>query len=183
MKLKANFFFSGVAVVLAIAVLLLNSAREQGFTGDVVESVEEMPGAERTYPAWMTNLVSADKEISPEKVFVFDCETINRKPESLTTTCADFGQAIFNIKWSDWSAAGAFGTGVYSVKDCNPSCAEGTRVEQPVSIHLKDLVTDGKKYYLKTAIITQLDLQAESFGTLEWDLGEFYREMWAYENS
>ena len=138
--------------------------------------------SEPTYPAWMTTLVEGKESIAASDIYTFDCETIDRKPEVLTTVCADFGVAVWKIKWKTWDAAGAFGTGTYAENDCEPSCAEGKLHEQPVSIQLKDLVTDGKKYYFITAVINQLDPKQKSFGTLIWDIGEFYREMWAYEN-
>lgn len=52
------------------------------------------------------------------------------------------------MKWTKWDASGAKGTGIYSVNQCEPDCANGTRLDAKVKVYLTDLKTDGKKYYL-----------------------------------
>ena len=168
--------------IVALGFFMVQYSTTSGPMNAGAEVGEESPEPEPTYPAWMTKLVSADDGIASSNVYTFDCETVERKPEVLTTTCADFGIAVFNIKWKVWGATGAFGTGMYSVNQCEPSCAEGKRVETPVSIQLQDLLFDGRKYYLNRATITPLDPHQDLLTAQDWDLGDFYRSMWAMDN-
>ena len=86
--------------------------------------------------------------IDPANVYTCVCEVLEQRPEQQTTYCADFGILVYDMKWDKWDASGATGTGIYSTKICEPSCAEGTRLENPVKVFLSDLKTDGQKYYL-----------------------------------
>lgn len=86
--------------------------------------------------------------IDPANVYTCVCELLEQRPEQQTTYCADFGVLVYDIKWDKWDASGATGTGIYSTKICEPSCADGTRLDAPVKVFLSDLKTDGQKYYL-----------------------------------
>jgi hypothetical protein len=183
LKLKARYFFSVLLTVVALGFFMVQYSNTSGPMNAGSSAREESPEPEPTYPAWMTSLVTASEDIPASSVYTFDCETIERKPESLTSTCADYGMAIFNIKWKIWGATGAFGTGTYSENQCKPNCAEGTRVETPVSIQLRDLLFDGKKYYLSRATITPLNPNQDLLSIQDWDLGDFYRDMWFMDNS
>jgi hypothetical protein len=132
-------------------------------------------------------------------VYIFDCETVDRKVESLTIYCADFGIAVWKIKWSMWSANGAEGSGIFMANDCDPSCAEGGFLEVPVNVYLSDLTTDGKNYFLNTATIVPSDLEnqkgpivgedgtpyftvttkvkGKEVSAEVWDIASFYREV------
>lgn len=180
--MRARYFFSGLITLVAFFFFLAQFSSSSGPTDLSTGVAEESPSPEPSYPAWMTTIVEAKESIPSSDVFTFDCETIDRKPTTLTTTCADFGIAIFDIKWKAWGATGAFGVGTYSVNKCQPSCAEGKRVETPVSVQLQDLLFDGNKYFLNRASITPLDPKQDLLTAQDWDLGEFYRDMWAYEN-
>jgi hypothetical protein len=74
-----------------------------------------------------------------------------------------------------WEASGASGKGIYSVLNCEPSCADGNREEVPVEVKLSGLMTDGSKYYL-----TKLNAYSLNGSTLKvshmfpWDLADFY---------
>ena len=148
---------------------------------------------------WMLQYIDPPAGVDPKDVYVFDCETVDRKVESLTTFCADFGIAVWKIKWSMWSANGAEGSGIYMANDCEPSCAEGSYLEVPVNVYLSDLTTDGKNYFLNTATIVPRNLEDQkgpivggdgtAYFTLTtkvkgkevsaeiWDIASFYREM------
>ncbi len=156
-RAKAKFFLSGVLVGIFLVVVLAFlddpylqedyiDASIQDY--DISEEYEESD--QRDYPAWMDEYVDPPAGIEPRDVYTFSCELVLSKPTAFSTTCADFGIAIFEITWSKWSADGAKGKGVYSVNDCNPSCAEGTRHEVPVYLWLIDTTTDGKNYFLNT---------------------------------
>lgn len=163
-KIKAKYFSIGVLVGILLMVALAFAAdtylqedyaeitnQELDLTEDYVEFDES------EYPAWMDQIVDPPAGIKPSDVYTFSCELVLRKPTAFSTTCADFGVAIFEVKWSMWSADGAKGSGVYSVNDCNPSCAEGTRHEVPVYLWLLDATTDGKNYFLNTLRIVPRD--------------------------
>ena len=114
-------------------------------------------------------------EISPDEVFTFLCEFVHQKPSQSTPNCADFGEAVFDITWTSWSAEGAKGKGTYSINDCEPDCASGTRHEAPVDVALENLFTDGKRYFLRDftyrAEKSALPGYPESGG---WDTADFY---------
>ena len=113
--------------------------------------------------------------VSADNVFTFVCELVEQKPELVSTTCADLGEGVFDISWNTWSASGASGIGTYSVNDCEPNCADGTRIEARVAVSLENLVTDGERYYL-----TNFSYQGDSDfpddypNQDKWDLSEFY---------
>jgi hypothetical protein len=151
---------------------------------------------ERDYPTWMDQYVDPPSGIDPKDVYTFSCEIIQRKPTAFSTTCADFGIAIFEIKWSTWSAEGAKGSGVYSANDCKPSCAEGTRHEIPVYLWLTDATTDGNNYFLNTLRFVPRDVyegkvdevvseyvnlassvivEGKTFNGAEWDLSDDWK--------
>jgi hypothetical protein len=164
-RAKAKCFFSGVLVGIFLMVatafaidpyLRVDYAETTNQEFGLNENYEEFDKSD--YPAWMDQIVDPPAGIKPSDVYTFSCELVLRKPTAFSTTCADFGVAIFEVKWSMWSADGARGRGIYSVNDCNPSCAEGTRHEIPVYLWLKNASTDGKFYFLNTLQIVPKDV-------------------------
>jgi len=162
---KAKYFFSGVLVAIFLMVALAFAAdpylqdeytkttnQEIGLTEDEEEYEKS------DYPAWMDQVVDPPAGIKPSDVYTFSCELVLRKPTAFSTTCADFGIAIFEVKWILWSAEGAKGSGVYSINDCEPSCAEGARHEVPVYLWLQDATTDGNNYFLNNLRIVAKDV-------------------------
>ena len=119
--------------------------------------------------------VADPASISPDEVFTFVCELVEQKPELVSTTCADLGEGVFDISWDTWSASGASGTGTYSVNDCEPSCADGTRLAAQVTVSLDRLVTDGERYYLVDfSYQGNEDFPAGYPKQATWDLAQFY---------
>lgn len=174
---QARVFFSVILTAIAIGFFLYQFQSGIDSTSASSNETSQNPEYDADESDWRSQIVAAWNSISSDEVYSFECEYPSRKPETLSITCADLGIAVFNIKWKVWEATGAYGLGTYSENDCDPSCAEGTRHDQPVSIHLKDLIFDGRRYYLNTAVITPLNPNQDSIGTLEWNLGEFYRSM------
>lgn len=126
--------------------------------------------------SWMTRYINPPKEVQPDKIFTFLCESIVQRPTTLTNTCADFGEAIFDIKWMIWSIDGAKGTGTFSVNQCEPDCAEGIRKEYQVELSLDRITFDGKRYFLN--YLTIVPAKIDNIDLYEiWDLGSFYREV------
>lgn len=93
-------------------------------------------------------VVKDKSRVSHTDIYTFNCELIEQKPDELTPNCADFGEAVFNIKWNMWNSNGADGIGIYSINDCNPNCADGTRHDGKAKVRLDNLYTDGTKYFL-----------------------------------
>jgi len=110
-----------------------------------------------------------------EGIWTYDCEFPVQRPEQIMLTCADGGMIVTDIKWQSWDAKGATGTGTYSQNMCEPSCAEGKRVDVPVIVNLSELFEYKGRNVLRT-----LDIEAVSGRELpnestriSWDVSEF----------
>ena len=110
-----------------------------------------------------------------EGIWTYDCEFPVQRPEQIMLTCADGGMVVTDIKWQSWDAKGATGTGTYSQNMCEPSCAEGKRVDVPVIVNLSELFE-----YKGRNVLRALDIKAVSGRELpngntriSWDVSEF----------
>jgi hypothetical protein len=114
--------------------------------------------------------------LTPRNVLTWDCETSAYKPESITITCADGGIYVEKIKWSTWSKEGATGSGIFSENLCDPSCADGQRVEAQVNLRLTNLTEQNGKNYLRTLDISTANGKEFSWGradSFQWDVMDF----------
>lgn len=118
---------------------------------------------------------SNPKKLNAGNIWTYNCEIPVQLPESFMLTCGDGGWYVYNIKWQSWGKDKAEATAIYSENICEPNCAEGYRVEAPVTLTLTAFTKPGKKIYL-----TNLDMRAsteQNFAdgnrSLSWDLGEF----------
>jgi hypothetical protein len=112
--------------------------------------------------------------IKATEVLTWDCGSLVNQPESITLTCADGGELIHSITWTTWTSKSASGTGIYSINLCNPNCAEGQRLEEPVEVVLRNAVQDSKMIVYKTLIFTTLsgqNLPQENTTEGRWELG------------
>ena len=114
-----------------------------------------------------------------EGIWTYDCEFPVQRPEQIMLTCADGGMIVTDIKWQSWDATGATGTGTYSQNMCDPSCAEGKRVDVPVIVNLSELFE-----YKGRNVLRALDIKAVSGRELPngtagftWDVAEFAMRM------
>ena len=124
--------------------------------------------------------VSIPAEVPASKVLTWNCELEEHKPELIYLTCADGGLYVERIKWITWSKEGATGVGIFSENLCDPSCAEGQRVEAPVNLLLTNLTEQNGKYYLRTLDISTTDGKDFPWGRVngfEWDVMEFAEMM------
>ena len=110
-----------------------------------------------------------------EGIWTYDCEFPVQRPEQIMLTCADGGMVVTDIKWQTWDSKGATGTGTYSQNMCEPSCAEGKRVDVPVIVNLSELFE-----YKGRNVLRALDIKAVSGRELpdgnariSWDVSEF----------
>ena len=130
-----------------------------------------IPAPDRTFLP-ITDAVTA------ENMWTYECEFKVQRPTTMTSACADFGEQVHSIKWNIWEKGKALGTGVYSKNDCDPDCADGTRLEAAVRVELTDLTRDGNKYFLNTfTFISKMgeDLPKRNSAGGFWDISEFYR--------
>ena len=112
-------------------------------------------------------------------IWTYDCEFPVQRPEQIMLTCADGGMIVTDIKWQSWDANGAAGMGIYSQNMCEPSCAEGKRVDVPVIVNLSELFE-----YKGRNVLRALDIKAVSGRELPngtagftWDVAEFAVKM------
>jgi hypothetical protein len=120
--------------------------------------------------------VAIPADLPASKVLTWNCELETHKPELIFFTCADGGLYVEKIKWNTWSKDGATGIGVFSENLCEPSCAEGQRVEAQVNLRLTNLTELNDKYYLRTLDITTTDGKDFPWGRangFQWDVMEF----------
>jgi hypothetical protein len=139
-------------------------------------------GAVLLSTALAVGLFSGQESISitPDQVLTWDCESAVYKPASITITCADGGIYVEKIKWSTWTKDGAIGIGILSENLCEPSCAEGQRVEAPVNLRLSNLTEQNGKYYLRTLDISTTDGKDFPWGRtngFKWDVMDFVEMM------
>ena len=57
-----------------------------------------------------------------------------QRPASFAYNCDTTG-VMQDMAWSSWGADGARGTGTDSSVECQPNCAEGTRLLNPIVVH------------------------------------------------
>jgi hypothetical protein len=78
--------------------------------------------------------------VQPMLVIV-DC---SRKPQVRPTEyvieCADANDQLTGMHWTTWGPGNAVGTGLESLNDCTPSCADGRPQSYAVSVVLSKLV-------------------------------------------
>lgn len=114
-----------------------------------------------------------------EGIWTYDCEFPVQRPEQIMLTCADGGMIVIDIKWQEWKSNGTTGFGIYSQNMCQPSCAEGKRVDTPVRIKLSELFEYKGRNVLRTLDIEAVSGQELPNGTasLRWDVVEFAVKM------
>ena len=180
-KLKARYFFPGLAAVLSVAAFLLVNQKDEIRIGTADYEVVEDDGASQDIDpkdSWMYKKVEPNESINPKDIYAFECELRTKRPETLTTVCADYGWAVWDIKWGKWDAFGGYGEGIYRENDCEPNCAEGKISSRPATVLLTDLTFDGRRYFFNTAKIRfkEIDYAKDDFEFV-WDIASFYREV------
>ena len=165
---KSRVAITAGAVFLsaALAVVFLN-----GSTPEPSIDAEQAP---------IQTPVSIPADLPASKVLTWNCELEEHKPELIFLTCADGGLYVEKIKWSTWTKDGATGSGIFSENLCEPSCAEGQRVEAPVNVVLSNLTEQNGKYYLRTLDISTINGKDFPWGRangFEWDVMEFAEMM------
>jgi hypothetical protein len=165
MKMIRSRALVGAGAVLIVAALvspLISSAFTQ--ESDKTERAEGTPT--KTYP-------------KVEGIWTYNCELPVQQPEETMLTCADGGMIVTDIKWQTWNSKEAIGSGTYSQNMCEPSCAEGKRVDVPARLKLSELFE-----YKGRNVLGTLDIEAVSGRELpngnkriSWDVSEFAVKM------
>ena len=155
---KALVGAGAVLIVAALVSPLISSAFTQ--ESDKTEQVEATPT--KTYP-------------KVEGIWTYNCELPVQKPEEIMLTCADGGMIVTDIKWQSWNSEEAIGSGIYSQNMCEPSCAEGQRVEVPARLRLSELFEYKDRKVLKNLDIKAISGRELPNGNMEitWDVSEF----------
>lgn len=136
-----------------------------------IEENDYSPLPERTFLPPSDSIVAKD-------LWTYECEMEIQRPTTMTSACADFGEVVHSIKWSTWEKGKAVGTGIYSINDCLPDCADGTRHEAPVKVELRDLTREGNRYFLNTFSFESISEKGFPEGRASngsWDISEFFR--------
>jgi len=118
--------------------------------------------------------------LKPSEVLTWDCEYPEYKPETIMIYCGDGGAYISKIHWTKWGQEGAEGTGVYYRNLCEPDCADGKIVHEPVIVSLSDLTPRKRKFYLRTLdmhSVSGKDFPWIESGVFKWDVMEFIERM------
>lgn len=159
---KAIVGAGAVLIVAALVSPLISSF----FTQESDKPVQDKPTPTKSY-------------IKVEGIWTYNCELPVQQPEEIMLTCADGGMIVRDIKWQSWNSEEAIGSGIYSQNMCEPSCAEGKRVEVPVRLRLSELFE-----YRGRKVLQNLDIKAVSGrelpnGTADftWDVAEFAVKM------
>ena len=182
MKINRN-----IAASLAISALL------GGLIGWLVSSDDQptqtQPKSVQTAEATQTPSASEEpaevfEDPNPNKlpasnIWTYNCEIPVQLPESFYLTCADGGWYVYNIKWQSWDETEATATAMYSENICEPNCAEGYRVEAPVTLTVNTTAKPGKRIYLTNLVMEASTEEnfADGNRSLTWDLGEFAKMM------
>ena len=151
----------GAGAVLLVAALV-SPLIDSVFTQESNQQVQEEPTPTKSYA-------------KVAGTWTYNCEIPVQRPEQIMLTCADGGMIVTDIKWQVWETNGATGSGIYSQNMCEPSCAEGKRVDTPVRVKLSELFEYKGRNVLRT-----LDIEAVSGRELpngakgfSWDVSEF----------
>ncbi len=65
-----------------------------------------------------------------------NCRYGIRRPKAIVFACGDGNWLVNRLRWSRWGGRVAIGTGIERQKSCDPSCAAGRIVSQPVTVRL-----------------------------------------------
>ena len=166
MKARNKGLLIATAVVLATAVGLTIISSSTATKTAQVATQSNLQSATPTPTKSYTKLPGT---------WTYDCEFPVQRPLQIMLTCADGGMLVTDITWNTWTETGASGTGTYSQNMCDPNCAEGTRVNVPVTIKLS-----GPFEYKGRNLLKTLDIEATNGGELPnggenmtWDVAEF----------
>jgi hypothetical protein len=165
MKMIRSKAIVGAGAVLIVAALV-SPLISSFFTQESDKPVQDKPTPTKSY-------------IKVDGIWTYNCELPVQQPEEIMLTCADGGMIVRDIKWQSWNSEEAIGSGIYSQNMCEPSCAEGKRVEVPVRLRLSELFGYKGRKVLKSLDIKAVGGRELPDGTagFTWDVAEFAVKM------
>ena len=94
-----------------------------------------------------------------QETFISECGYgYAQKPSSITLTCADGGMYVDQLEYSSWDNSSASATGIFFSNDCDPDCASGSLISNPVTIEISGTRKDANG----KVIFTDLTITAEN---------------------
>lgn len=89
-------------------------------------------------PVWLAPSAAADPHPLSVTYAIGKCVTAEQpataEPTSFDYNCDGTG-VLEDMNWTEWGRDGARGTGEDSSIECQPNCAEGARLTNPVVVH------------------------------------------------
>jgi hypothetical protein len=76
----------------------------------------------------------ADPQVFAIGKCVDPSQPTQQRPTRFAYNCDETG-VMDDMSWTSWGADGARGTGTDSSIECQPNCAEGTRLTNPIVVH------------------------------------------------
>jgi hypothetical protein len=87
---------------------------------------------------WTSPIAAADPQPLPTTYAIAKCITAEQpaqpEPVRFDYNCDGTG-VLKDMVWTSWDADGANGTGMDDSLECQPNCAQGTRLKNPVVVH------------------------------------------------
>ena len=91
-------------------------------------------------------------------------QPVTQRPTRFAYNCDETG-VMEDMTWTSWDAKGAQGTGTDSSVECQPNCAQGTRLTNPIVVHAWDALPPsaigcpaGVQYYADMTIAYPKDV-------------------------
>ncbi len=147
-----------ILVIQTLAILLLSTLTGCGSN-------------ETNTSATVNETVSSDP--APVEAFISECGYgYSQKPSSITLTCADGGMYIEQITYSSWDNTTATAKGIFYSNTCDPDCASGVIIPNPVEISISDTRYDANnKLIFSVLTITAEDELYNGSNTETFDIG------------
>ena len=115
---------TGVSAILLVAIAACAGSATSAVSKAAPESAVQSPAS--TTAASTPARAQATSSTESAKLGIVNCTgEFAVKPRELIFTCADEGDMLYDIIWTDWDFDHAMGAGIEAINDCVPSCAEG----------------------------------------------------------
>ena len=181
-KLATAIAISGMIILCFIGWQISGASNETASKAQTADTSAESSTEPTADPEPEASEVLEDpnpKNLPAGNIWTYNCEIPVQLPESFYLTCADGGWYVYNIKWQSWDETEATATAMYSENICEPNCAEGYRVEAPVTLTVNTTAKPGKRIYLTNLVMEASTEEnfADGNRSLTWDLGEFAKMM------
>lgn len=86
----------------------------------------------------------------PPLPVALDCQgdTASVRPSTLILACGDGTISATDLTWSRWTSTSATGRGQLTIRQCSPSCAQGSVEKYSLNVVLSDAMSyAGKRYF------------------------------------